>query len=95
VNLTDLFPGSTAKVLTVLLDAPRLPWTRKMLASSAQLDERTVRRILTRLWRLGIVIVNQRFSAGAVITLNSASMAAAALAAFHEALKTAGGPEKA
>jgi hypothetical protein len=87
MQLTELFPGSTAKVLTVLLDAPSRPWMPKMVAGAADIDERTVRRIVARLERFGMVSVERRFSVGAIITLNNDSALVQALQTFHTQLE--------
>jgi hypothetical protein len=87
LQLTDLFPGSTAKVLTVLLDAPSRTWTPKMVADAADIDERTVRRVITRLERLAVASVERQFSVGAIIALNGDNTLVRALQAFHAQLQ--------
>jgi DNA-binding transcriptional ArsR family regulator len=88
LRLVDLFPGSTARVLDALLSKPGGVWMRSHVASTANLDERTVRRVLTRLAVLGIVRFDRQFRV-AVVSLNDESPVVRALLDLYEALEKA------
>jgi DNA-binding transcriptional regulator YhcF (GntR family) len=62
-----------------------------LLATRLRVDVRAVKRAVRRLKGLGFVTVDSSFpSVGTVVTLNREAEAAAALVAFHEALKASG-----
>jgi len=88
MRLADLFQESSPKILDALLAARGHVSTVAWLAAACDLDRRTVKRCLTHLQRLGVVSVDRRFSAGAVVALND-SLVAQALLAFHGALAAA------
>lgn len=79
MNLTDLFPTSAAKILDALLENPGLTYTQALLANKAGLDERTVRRVVGRLARLGVLRVDRQFSGMAVVSLGETDAAQALL----------------
>ena len=92
MRLNELFPGSTARILAVLLAAPTLPWSRSLLAAKAGVDVRTVRRALARLRALDVVQFDTQFG---VLSLNVENPLVAALLGFHEAVAAYQAPKRA